>query len=104
MSPRPLVKRTPEGHRYVVPPAPRRNGAPPPQQPTDDHADGPEPTPAQQPDRRAKLDANDVREARAMHAAGRFGVGDLAYIFGVSQSNMSAVINRHSWRDVEDDA
>lgn len=50
-----------------------------------------------------KLDADDVREARALHAAGKFGVTDLAHIFGVSQSNMSALINRHTWRDVIDE-
>jgi hypothetical protein len=95
---KPLIVRTPDGRKVAVPPGKRHNGAPLPRQATDDHDGGAEPTRP----RRAKLTEGDVREARAMHAAGRFGVGDLAYIYGVSQSNMSALINRHSWRDVTD--
>lgn len=85
---RPLVKRAPHGHRYTVPSPPRY------------------PAPESAPQRgepRAKLTEDDVREARAWHREGRFGVGQLAYIFDVSPSNMSAVINRHSWKHVEDD-
>jgi hypothetical protein len=94
---RPLIVRTPDGRKVAVP-GQGHNGANPPRQSTDDHDGAPVPTPVRRPDRRAKLTEDDVREARAMHAAGRFGVGDLAHIYDVSQSNMSAVINGKTWR------
>lgn len=71
--------RAPDGRKVAVPPGKWHNGAPRPRQYTDDHDGGPESTTTtRRPDRRAKLTEGDVREARTMHAAGRFGVGDLA--------------------------
>jgi hypothetical protein len=89
---KPLVRRTSNGRRYLAPATP-----------TNGHDGGAKATPPQRREPRAKLTEDDVREARAMHAAGRFGVNDLAYIFGVTQPTMSAVIGRHTWKHVEDE-
>lgn len=44
-------------------------------------------------DRRPKLTAEDVRAIRADYAAGKWSQGDLAYIYGVTQSTVSAVLS-----------
>jgi uncharacterized protein YjcR len=62
------------------------------------HDGGPNPT--REP--RAKLNENDVRVIRADYAAGKWNQHDLAYIYGVTASTVSAVIHRHTWRDVTD--
>lgn len=90
---RPLVKRAPDGRPYTVPSAPRRplpvlvarldDGAP-------GHAES---TPPKRPDRRPKLTAEDVRAIRTDYAAGKWSQGDLAYIYGVTQSTISAALN-----------
>lgn len=59
---------------------------------TEDAASVPEPTPAR-PDRRPKLTAEDVRAIRADYAAGKWSQGDLAYIYGVTQSTSSAAMS-----------
>jgi hypothetical protein len=43
-----------------------------------------------------------VREIRADYAARRWGVNDLADIYGVTQPTMSAVVHRRTWRHVTD--
>jgi hypothetical protein len=94
MSPRPLVRRAPNGMRYTTP-----SGAPnPPRQSTNGHESGPESTPAQRREPRAKLDADDVRAIRADYAAGRWKQPDLAYIYGVTQSTISSVVTGDTWR------
>lgn len=100
---RPLVKRTPDGRRYTVPSTPQRPAPKPARQPASGTEGGPEPAPTRQSERRPKLNDEDVREARALHAAGEFGVTDLAYIFGISQPTMSAVIGRRTWQHVADE-
>lgn len=100
---RPLVKRSPTGHLYTVPSAPLRPLPPLSPQPTDDAESVPEPTPPQeepahkpQPGHgmgRAKLTDEDVRAIRAAYAAGKWSQHDLAYIYGVTQSTISAVVS-----------
>lgn len=90
---RPLVKRAPDGRRYLVPSTPRYPATPLSPQPVE-VADGvPESTPSKRVDRRPKLTAEDVRAIRADYAAGKWSQGDLAYIYGVTQSTISATLN-----------
>ncbi|BCO43899.1 hypothetical protein MINTM020_47540 [Mycobacterium paraintracellulare] len=89
---RPLVKRTPDGRPYAVPSAPRHPLPPLRPQPAEHVEGGPEPTPARV-DRRPKLTAEDVRAIRADYAAGKWSQGDLAYIYGVTQSTISAALS-----------
>ncbi|WP_136623086.1 hypothetical protein [Mycobacterium attenuatum] len=82
-----------------MPSAPLRPLPPLSPQPTDDAESVPEPTPPQEeptpkrPDRRPKLTAEDVRSIRADYAAGKWSQGDLAYIYGVTQSTISAALS-----------
>ncbi|GLB83500.1 hypothetical protein [Mycobacterium kiyosense] len=111
---RPLIKRTPEGRRYAVPSAPRRPaplpepqppsttpGGPEPQPPSTTPG-GPEPTPPQRPAQprrpRRKLTEDDVREIRAEYAAGNWSQKDLAFIYRVTPSTISAVVSYDTWR------
>lgn len=50
----------------------------------------------------AKLTAEDVIEIRRMYAAGGYRMSDLACLFGVSASKVCQVINRQSWKHVEE--
>lgn len=91
---RPLIKRAPDGRPYAVPSTSRRPVPPLSPQPVDDTDDGPEPAPAKQrPDRRPKLTAENVRDIRADYAAGKWSQHDLAYIYGVTQSTISAAVS-----------
>lgn len=110
---RALVRHTHRGVPYTVPPSPRNLAAEPPPQPRSGHDGPPEPTPlvpcepaapAKRPNYRwqPKLTEDDVREIRAHYAAGRWGVNDLADIYGVTQPTMSAVVHRRTWRHVTD--
>ena len=101
-----LVRRAPNGQRYTAPNPPMNRPAadlhepcegklsPPPQQAKAER---------QHSEPRAKLDADDVREIRRLFATGEWGVKDLAYIYGVTQSTMSAVVNGKTWRHVGDE-
>lgn len=89
---RPLVKRTRDGRPYKVPSTPRPPVPPVSPQPTGHAEGGPEPTRTPI-DRRPKLTAEDVRAIRADYAAGKWSQGDLAYIYGVTQSTISAVLS-----------
>lgn len=89
---RPLIKRAPDGRPYAVPSAPRYPATPSTAQLVEDAESGPEPTPARV-DRRPKLTAENVRTIRADYAAGKWSQADLAYIYGVTQSTISAAIN-----------
>lgn len=53
----------------------------------------PEPTPPTRVDRRPKLTAEDVQAIRVNYAAGKWSQADLAYIYGVTQSTISAALN-----------
>lgn len=88
---RPLICRTPDGRRYVMPTTPRRPGQEPAPQAQSDAESAPEPTPKV--DRRPKLTEDDVREIRADYAEGRWSQGDLAYIHGVTQNTIHRVVN-----------
>lgn len=103
---RALVRRTPLGVPYAaltpVPNPSRPAGVERAPQPCSGHDGPPEPTRVRAPDRRAKLTEDDVREIRADYAAGRWGVNDLADIYGVTQPTMSAVVHRRTWRHVTD--
>lgn len=89
---RPLVKRSPDGRPYKVPSTPRPPVPTVSPQPTG-HAEG-GPGPTRTPiDRRPKLTAEDVRAIRADYAAGKWSQGDLAYIYGVTQSTISAALS-----------
>lgn len=105
-SSRALVRRTPLGVPYAAPtPVPnssRPAGVEPAPQPFSGQGRPPEPTPEPRADRRAKLTEDDVREIRADYAAGRWGIKDLADIYGVAQPTMSAVVHRRTWRHVTD--
>ncbi|OBH17054.1 hypothetical protein [Mycolicibacter sinensis] len=105
-SSRALVRRTPLGVPYAAPtPLPNPSlpaVAEPRPQPRSGHDGPPEPTPADKTDRRAKLTEDDVRAIRADYAAGRWGIKDLADIYGVTQPTMSAVVHRRTWRHVTD--
>lgn len=90
---RPLVKRAPDGRPYAVPSAPRRPLPGMTAQPVDGTPGPAEPTTPKRPDRRPKLTAEDVRAIRADYAAGKWSQGDLAYIYGVTQSTISAALN-----------
>ncbi|VBA46742.1 hypothetical protein [Mycobacterium pseudokansasii] len=92
---RPLVKRTPDGRPYSVPSTPRSPATALGAQPAEHAESGPERTPARV-DRRPKLTAEDVRSIRADYAAGKWSQGDLAYIYGVTQSTISAVLSGDS--------
>jgi len=93
---RPLVRRAPNGMRYTTP-----SGAPPPpRQSANGHASAAEATPPPRREPRAKLTEADVRAIRADYAAGKWNQADLAYIYGVSQSNMSCVVGGKTWRHV----
>jgi hypothetical protein len=105
-SSRALVRRTPFGVPYAAPtplPSPSRyvaaEHAP---QPASGQTGPPEPSPERAPNRRPRLTEDDVREIRADYAAGRWGVNDLADIYGVTQPTMSAVVHRRTWRHVTD--
>jgi hypothetical protein len=67
-----------------VPPSPRYADAEPAPQPRSGHDGPPEPRPARNYRWRPKLTADDVREIRADYAARRWGVNDLADIYGVT--------------------
>lgn len=108
-SSRALVRRTPLGVPYAAPtplPSPARYvAAEQAPQPRSGQSGPPEPTPLvpcepAAPNRRPKLTEDDVREIRAEYAAGRWGVNDLADIYGVTQPTMSAVVHRRTWRHV----
>lgn len=105
-SSRTLVRRTPLGVPYAAPtPVPnpsRPAGCESAPQPRSGQGARPEPTPGHKPDRRAKLTEDDVRAIRADYAAGRWGIKDLADIYGVTQPTMSAVVHRRTWRHVTD--
>jgi len=89
---KPLVCRAPDGRRYLVPSTPRYPATPRSPRATEDAASGPEPTSAR-PDRRPTLTAEDVRAIRADYAADKWSQGDLAYMYGLTQSTISAAIS-----------
>lgn len=106
---RPLVKRAPDGRRYLVPSTPRYPATPTTAQLDDDAASGSEPTPSE--DRepsvqtgprmgKAKLSDDDVRAMRAEYATGKWERADLAYIYGVSVGAIGAVLNGRSYTHV----
>lgn len=96
MSPRPLIRRSPDGTRYVEPSdlptsRPRYSSGLPAQSASGDTG-GPEPTP--KPKRRAPaVSAETVREIRADHSTGKWSQADLAYIYDVSQHTVYHVVH-----------
>jgi hypothetical protein len=83
---RPLICRTLDGRRYVVPTiAIRPAQEPTPQAPSDTAS-------APKADRRPTLTEDDVREIRADYAEGRWSQGDLAYIHGVTQNPIGRIV------------
>jgi hypothetical protein len=117
---KPLVRRAPKGQRYTAPNPPMNRPAadlhepcegelsPPPQQAKAEGQQAKAERKQAKAERqrgtpRAKLDADDVREIRRLYATGEWGVKDLAYIYGVTQPTMSAVVNGKTWRDVGDE-
>lgn len=104
MTPRPLVKRTPDGQRYVVPGTPPRLPAPGRAAAALRPAGAPEPTPASTPGRhgtgRAKLSDDTVRAIRADYAEGRWTYADLAEIHGVGTATARNVVLGNSYLHV----
>lgn len=49
---------------------------------------------------RCKLDEEQVKEIRALHETGPCSHEDIAIRFGVTQSTVSKIVNRKSWRHV----
>ena len=101
MNPRPLVKRTPDGRRYVVPGTPPRLPAAERPAPVSEPADRAEPAPGRHGGARAKLTDDEVREIRADFAAGRWTKADLAYIHGVSVGIVNNVVVGRSYTHVK---
>lgn len=92
MTPRPLVRRTPDGRRYTVPsrlvkPAGADTTEPPPQ-PASTALTRPKRTRGATP----ALNDDDVKAIRADYAAGKWRQADLAHIYGVSVSTIQAVV------------
>lgn len=108
MSPaRPLVRRRPDGTRYVdpselPPPRPRYSSGLPPQ-PGRAADSGPEPTPDATPARsgRRSVSDADVLEVRAEWATGKWKVPDLAYIFGLTPTIVRGIVRGETYRDVK---
>lgn len=46
----------------------------------------------------AKLTARDVERIRALYATGNITQSELGSLFGIEQTNVSAIIRRKSWR------
>lgn len=101
---RPLVKRAPDGRRYLVPSTPRSPVPTVASQPTEDAESVPEPTPPKPQDGqgrgKAKLTDDDVRAIRADYAAGKWERADLAYIYGVGVGAVGAVLSGRSYTHV----
>lgn len=83
-------------------PRPGTPASEPVPQPASGEASAPEPTPPQHREPRVKLDDDDVRAIRADYAEGKWRQGDLAYICGVTQSTISAVVSGDTWAHVTD--
>lgn len=107
MSPRPLVRRRPDGTRYIDPsdlPPPRpRYSSGLPAQPGREALSGPEPTPPATPARtgRRSVSDADVLELRAEWATGKWKVNDLAYIFGYTPTIVRGIVLGLTYRDVK---
>lgn len=108
MTPRPLVKRTPDGRRYLVPSRvpdlslrPRSEEV---EQPASGPGGTPEPTPASTPGHRGtgrvKLSDETVREIRADYAKGHWSYADLAEIHGVGTATERNVVLGNSYLHV----
>lgn len=101
---RPLVKRAPDGCRYLVPSTLRYPATPMSPQPTEDAESVPEPTPPRPQEGRgfgmAKLTDDEVRAIRAEYATGKWDRADLAYIYGVSVGAVGAVLNGRSYTHI----
>ncbi|BBZ29475.1 hypothetical protein MMAD_37700 [Mycolicibacterium madagascariense] len=101
MTPRPLVKRAPDGRRYVVPGTPPRIPPPGTSASASGAPSGPKPSPGRHGGARAQLTDDDVREIRADYAAGRWTKADLAYIHGVSVGVINNVVVGRSYTHVK---
>jgi hypothetical protein len=104
---RPLMRRGPDGVPYATPyevPNPHRyTTAPDTSQAEGDTNDAQEPTAKGRRGRDPGLSDDDVRAIRADYAAGKWNQPDLAYIHGVTQSTIQAVIQRRGcYADVPD--
>jgi hypothetical protein len=106
-SAKPLVRRKPDGRRYVDPrelPPPRpRYSSGLPTQPGREAVTEPEPTSSSSPGRsRRSMSDADVLEVRAEWATGKWTQADLAYIYGVSQHTVCLIVNsRGRYRDIK---
>jgi hypothetical protein len=109
---RPLVRTAPNGTRYIaqsdLPPRPGYTGAPLPPQPASGTPTAPESTPKPKArpkptgnTTRRKLTDDDVRAIRAEYAAGRWNQADLAYIYGVTQNTVQALLCGRTHRHVK---
>jgi hypothetical protein len=105
---RPLVKRGPDGRRYLVPSAlpkpPRRYDPESDAQPENDATGRQQPTPprvGRRGEPRKKLDDDDVRAIRREYATGKWSQADLAYIYGVGQAAIGNIVRGDSYKDVK---
>jgi hypothetical protein len=106
VSPRPLVRRRPDGTRYVDPlglpnPRPRYSSRLPPQ-PAREAPSDPEPT-TPKPRRGGHPPVSDttVLEMRAEYATGKWTIRELAYIFDLSYSKVRGIVLGHTYQDVK---
>jgi hypothetical protein len=109
---RPLVRTAPNGTRYIaqgdLPSRPRYTSGPVPSQPASEPPTTPESTPKPKArpkptgnTKRRKLTDDDVRSIRAEYAAGRWNQADLAYIYGVTQNTVQALLCCRTHRHVK---
>lgn len=96
MTPRPLVKRTPDGRRYLAPSRVPDLSLRPRSEDAEQPASGPgSPSGATRGRHgvgRAKLSDDDVRALRADYATGKWSYADLAYIYGVGAATARNVV------------
>lgn len=113
VSPRPLVRRTPNGTRYIapndLPKRPRYSAAITPTQPARRAETAPERTPEATPTAEAsgrgsrgkKLTDDEVREILGHHSAGTWTQADLAYIYEVSQTAIHSIVHGKTYLHVK---
>lgn len=107
MSSRPLVRRKPDGTRYVarsdlLKVRPRYSSGLPPQ-PGSQNVIGPEPTPPPTPARspRERVSDDDVLGLRAEWATGKWSQTELAYIYGLGYHVVRGILLGNTYIDVK---
>lgn len=106
MSPRPLVRRRPDGTRYIAPSElpttrPRYSSGLPAQLGSGDVSE-PEPTPKAAPSStRPRVADETVLELRAEFATGKWNPTELAYIFDLPYFRVRGIVLGHTYKNVK---